>query len=120
MPGQGGRHVRFFGKTEPDLRLAETVGKTIALSTEIAGVIMASPKNNEAPARPTTSRGVFSLPATGMASDSNAIVPPSPWLSARITRTTYFSAIAIGEQGADHPALRRAAGTMLAAAHAPP
>ena len=55
-------------------------------------MIIASPRNSDAPARPTISSTGLALPATGSASDSSAIVPPSPWLSARITTTTYFSA----------------------------
>ena len=62
-----------------------------ALRTEIAGVIMASPKNKDAPARPTTSRIGCNRPATGSASDRSAMVPPSPWLSARMTKTTYLT-----------------------------
>ena len=58
----------------------------------MAGVIMASPKNRDAPARPTIKRTVRNGPATGSASDSRAIVPPSPSLSARMTKTTYLSA----------------------------
>ena len=61
-------------------------------STEIAGVIMASPKKRQAPPRPITSITVRARPQTGNASESNAIVPPSPWLSARITSTTYLIA----------------------------
>ncbi len=63
-----------------------------ALSTEIAGVIMASPKNSDAPAKPTTSSTPCSRPAAGRARESRAMVPPSPWLSARMTSTTYFRA----------------------------
>src|SRR5690348_1778213 len=51
---------------------------SIALRTEIAGVIMASPKNSEAPPSPIASRTVRNRPAAGRASEINAIVPPSP------------------------------------------
>ena len=63
-----------------------------ALRTEIAGVIIASPKNRDAPASPTMSTKPRYRPAAGRARESSAIVPPSPWLSARITTTTYLMA----------------------------
>jgi hypothetical protein len=50
----------------------------IALKTEIAGVIIASPKNSEAPPRPIVNSTLRSRPAAGSASEINAIVPPSP------------------------------------------
>ena len=60
-----------------------TIGDTMrrpstALSTDMAGVIMASPKNRDAPASPTIRRPVCNRPATGRARDRSAIVPPSP------------------------------------------
>ena len=63
-----------------------------ALNTDIAGVIMASPKNRDAPASPTIRSPVCNLPATGRASERSAIVPPSPRLSAFMTKTTYLIA----------------------------
>jgi hypothetical protein len=63
-----------------------------ALNTDMAGVIMASPKNREAPANPTIKRPVRNGPATGTARDRSAIVPPSPSLSALMTKTTYLIA----------------------------
>ena len=53
---------------------------------------MASPKNREAPASPTIRRPARNRPATGRAKDRSAIVPPSPSLSARMTKTTYLIA----------------------------
>ena len=53
-----------------------------ALNTDMAGVIMASPKNRDAPANPTIKRPVRNGPAIGRARDRSAIVPPSPSLSA--------------------------------------
>ena len=59
----------------------------------MAGVIMASPKNSDAPAKPSTNTTNRTRSgAAGTARDSRDIVPPSPWLSARMTRTTYFKA----------------------------
>ena len=63
-----------------------------ALSTEMAGVIIASPKNSDAPPRPMIKSVLRILPDTGRTSDSNAIVPPSPSLSARMTIKTYLTA----------------------------
>ena len=60
---------------------------------EIAGVMTPSPKNNPAPTMPTMlrTRSVFSLRATRLASAMSDRVPPSPLLSARIMKVTYFS-----------------------------
>ena len=58
----------------------------------MAGVIMASPKNSDAPASPTNNRAGRSRPAAGRASERSAMVPPSPWLSARMTKMTYLTA----------------------------
>ena len=74
-----------------------TIGDTMrspstALNTDIAGVIIASPKNRDAPASPTIKRPVRNGPATGRARDRSAIVPPSPSLSALMTKTTYLIA----------------------------
>jgi hypothetical protein len=63
-----------------------------ALNTDMAGVIMASPKNRDAPANPTIKRPVRNGPAIGRARDRSAIVPPSPSLSALMTKTTYLIA----------------------------
>ena len=63
-----------------------------ALNTDMAGVIMASPKNRDAPASPTIRSPACNLPATGRAKDRSAIVPPSPALSAFMTKTTYLIA----------------------------
>ena len=53
---------------------------------------MASPKNRDAPASPTIKSPVRNAPATGRARDRSAIVPPSPSLSALMTKTTYLIA----------------------------
>ena len=63
-----------------------------ALNTDMAGVIMASPKKRDAPASPTIKSPVRNTPATGRARDRSAIVPPSPSLSAFMTKTTYLIA----------------------------
>ena len=66
---------------------------SIADSTEMAGVMMPSPKNRQAPAMPIRDRMRRRLePAdTRWASAMSARMPPSPRLSARMTRSTYFT-----------------------------
>ena len=67
---------------------------SIADSTEIAGVMTPSPYSSDAPITPSsTSTGSLAPSATWSAatSDSSARMPPSPSLSARSTKTTYFS-----------------------------
>jgi hypothetical protein len=64
-------------------------------STEIAGVIMLSPRNSDAPKipRPASSIVTCRRPAIGPRRMSviRAMMPPSPLLSARITRSTYVT-----------------------------
>jgi hypothetical protein len=81
-----------FGTTYGVTAGDATPSPSMALRTDMAGVIMASPKNRDAPASPTIKRTVRNGPATGSARDNRAIVPPSPSLSARMTKTTYLSA----------------------------
>src|SRR3954454_21763750 len=58
----------------------------------MAGVIIASPKNSEAPARPAISAARRQRSgAEGRARDRSATEPPSPWLSALITSRTYLT-----------------------------
>ncbi len=66
-----------------------------AESTEIAGVTMPSPKNIAAPRMPTImiQRSWRGLPlASASASAMSAMMPPSPRLSARMMKVTYFTA----------------------------
>jgi hypothetical protein len=83
-----------IGSTQGLKALVPTSSPSTADTTEIAGVSTASPKNSDAPNRPTVRmksrpRGRFFTAA--LASAISAIVPPSPRLSARITSTTYLS-----------------------------
>ena len=72
-----------------------TFSPSTADSTEIAGVIMLSPKNSAAPNTPRPAS--MSLMFAGISSpisricEISAMIPPSPWLSARITRPTYLT-----------------------------
>ena len=66
-----------------------------AESTEIAGVIMLSAKNSAAPNTPTPASTNFiragsSFPIWRIC-EIRAMIPPSPSLSARITRPTYLT-----------------------------
>ncbi len=66
---------------------------SIAERTEIAGVMMPSPKNRQAPVMPTSAR-MLRVPVpreTRCASAISARMPPSPRLSARITSSTYLT-----------------------------
>ena len=74
---------------------AATLTPSIAESTEIAGVIMLSPKNNEAPKTPSAASASFvrrppRIPRRRI-SVIRAMIPPSPSLSARITSRTYVT-----------------------------
>ena len=61
-------------------------------STEIAGVIMLSPKNSAAPNIPSAARVAAVRRPRGLLDRRNSVIsammPPSPLLSARITRVT--------------------------------
>ena len=63
-----------------------------AESIEMAGVIMESPKNRAAPNSPRKPSAIAvrcpRVPAPRRSSVISAMMPPSPWLSARITKVT--------------------------------
>ncbi len=63
--------------------------------TEIAGVIIASPKNSDAPNTPSAiSTAAPAMPVrvgSRRTSATSAIMPPSPSLSACITSQTYLT-----------------------------
>ena len=62
-----------------------------AESTEIAGVMIASPENSAAPATPRKNTKLERRPSARCASAIRDSVPPSPLLSARIRNSTYFA-----------------------------
>lgn len=67
---------------------------SIALNTVIAGVIMPSDKSKDEPNNPNTItyfRGPLCGSVRLSSSVSNAMIPPSPWLSARITKVKYLT-----------------------------
>ena len=84
-----------MGITMPDTDGAATLTPSTAESTEMAGVIMLSPKNSEAPKIPSAARIAFARRPPGSARRRikaiSAMIPPSPSLSARITSRTYVT-----------------------------
>ena len=78
-----------IGMTRPDTDGAATLTPSIADRTEIAGVIMLSPKNSEAPKIPSAASTTFARRPPGRARlrirAISDMIPPSPSLSARIT-----------------------------------
>lgn len=80
-----------IGSTMAPTDGAATCAPSIAESTEIAGVIMLSPKNSDAPNTPSTASASATrrlLGAPRRISVISAMIPPSPSLSARITTAT--------------------------------
>jgi hypothetical protein len=69
-----------------------TLSPSTADSTEIAGVIMLSPKNSAAPKMPTAASLVAHRPPPPLphrrSSVISAMMPPSPWLSTRMAKST--------------------------------
>src|SRR5579859_7852058 len=84
-----------MGMTSPDTDGAATLTPSTAESTEMAGVIMLSPKNSEAPKIPSAASTAFARIPPGRARRRikaiSAMIPPSPSLSARITSSTYVT-----------------------------
>ena len=72
----------------------KTSKPSTALSTEIAGVIMLSPKNRAAPSAPAIVTGQRKADVLLRLWETKAVsakMPPSPWLSARMMMNTYLS-----------------------------
>ena len=62
--------------------------------TLIAGVTVPSPKNRATPRIPIATRIALarrSFTGSPRTRPTSAMIPPSPWLSARITNATYFT-----------------------------
>ena len=80
----GTTHAASEGRT--------TFSPSTADSTEIAGVIMLSPRNSAAPSSPSPASRIVTraLPpaAHRRSSAIRAMMPPSPWLSARMASST--------------------------------
>ena len=81
----------MIGTTNGSKTCVATPSPSTALSTEIAGVIMPSPYSSAAPNRPIMTRiGCTIFPPFDRTSATSARMPPSPWLSARITNSRYL------------------------------
>ena len=84
-----------MGMTRLDTDGAATFTPSTADSTEMAGVIMLSPKNSEAPKMPSAASTALARAPPGRARRRikaiSAMIPPSPSLSARITSMTYVT-----------------------------
>ncbi len=76
--------------TSPLYAVKESLDPThgIVPSTEIAGVITPSPYRSPAPKMAKT--GAIPVEAIGESLARSAVIPPSPWWSARITTNTYL------------------------------
>ncbi len=61
----------------------------------MAGVMMASPENSAAPTTPSRNTAPPRRPSACCASAISDSVPPSPLLSARIRKRTYFAVTVI-------------------------
>ena len=76
-----------------------TLSPSTADSTEIAGVIMLSPRKSDAPNRPSPASRSLVLRWPGVClrrtSVIRAMIPPSPSLSARMTSNTYVTVTTI-------------------------
>src|ERR1700730_1955105 len=83
------------GTTKCSSAGAASLRPSTADSTEIAGVIMESPMNIEAPMTPSASNGQLLRPSACWPSAISDSVPPSPLLSARSSSRTYFAVTTI-------------------------
>ena len=81
-----------IGTTHASRPGSMTLSPSTADKTDIAGVIIESPKNSAAPNNPSAARNHVvrrpRVPVPRRSSVISAMMPPSPWLSARITRVT--------------------------------
>src|SRR5690554_1585685 len=84
--------TRVMGTTQRAIPGCTNCTPSTADSTEMAGVIMASPKNMAAPSTPRMVIQTGGLVKVLRASAISDSVPPSPLLSARVTKNTYLTA----------------------------
>ena len=87
--------TRVIGITRGSIEDEIVSVPSTAESTEIAGVIMLSPKNSAAPNTPRPAsrnfrRAGMTFPSWRIC-EISAMIPPSPWLSAFITSPTYLT-----------------------------
>src|SRR3954469_25286080 len=87
------------GTTKCSSAGAASLRPSTADNTEIAGVIMESPMNIEAPITPSASNGQLRWPSARCPNAISDSVPPSPLLSARSSSSTY---LAVTTMNSDH------------------
>jgi hypothetical protein len=85
------RITTVIGTTNGSNSVVAIPSPSTALNTEIAGVIMPSPYSKAAPNRPIAISRARPFPSFDRTSATSARMPPSPWLSARITNSRYFT-----------------------------
>src|ERR1700676_725201 len=85
------RMTTVSGTTKCSSAGAASLRPSTADRTEIAGVIVESPMNIDAPTTPIASNGQLLRPSARWPSAINDSVPPSPLLSARSSSSTYFA-----------------------------
>ena len=83
------------GNTNGASSASTCLSPSSADSTEIAGVMIASPENSAEPATPSRKTIVVRLPSALWASAFSDRMPPSPLLSACIRNSTYFAVTTI-------------------------
>ncbi len=82
------------GITHDSNAVVATSNPSTALSTEMAGVIRPSPYSRAVPNTPSAMMARLAptgSPRVGINSAVSARMPPSPWLSARITSARYLT-----------------------------
>ncbi len=84
------RMTTVAGNTNGASSASTCLSPSSAESTEMAGVIIASPQNSAAPATPMRKAAVVGLPSAVWASAFSDRMPPSPLLSACIRNSTYL------------------------------
>ena len=89
------RMTTVAGKMNGASSVSTCLRPSSAESTEMAGVIIASPENSAEPATPSRKTAVVRLPNAVCASAFSDRMPPSPLLSACIRNSTYFAVTTI-------------------------
>ena len=85
------RITSVIGTTKGDNPVLMTLRPSTAESTDMAGVIMASPKKKAAPIMPSVRTNPLLVLSSVSTSTTSERIPPSPRLSARMRKKTYFS-----------------------------
>ena len=84
--------VQAIGTTNTSKSGWRARSPSAALTTEIAGVITPSPNSNAAPARTSNNNHrLFTARGPDAVRASREKIPPSPWLSARVTTNRYLT-----------------------------